>query len=134
VLRVREVMIVAGEASGDLHAAGLAESLRRLRPDLDLVGVGGGGMERAGVHLVERIDGMAVMGFVEVLRGIPHHFSLLRALKRRLQSGSVRALVTIDYPGFNMRLAAAGLGVGRRAPPQARAPDYESGGDSSIRV
>src|SRR6185295_3208516 len=65
VPRVREVMIVAGEASGDLHAAGLAESLRRLRPDLDLVGVGGGGMERAGVHLVERIDGMAVMGFVE---------------------------------------------------------------------
>jgi lipid-A-disaccharide synthase len=105
-------MIVAGEASGDLHGAGLAESLRALRPDLQLVGVGGGRMASAGVELFERTDGLAVMGFVEVLRTIPRHAALLRALRRRLESGSVACLVTIDYPGFNMRLAAAARAAG----------------------
>jgi len=109
---VREVMIVTGEASGDLHAAGLAEALARQRPDLSLVGVGGGGMERAGVALLERIDRLAVMGFVEVLRQVPHHLSLLRTLGRRLASGGVATLVAIDYPGFNMRLAASARRAG----------------------
>jgi lipid-A-disaccharide synthase len=98
-------MIVAGEASGDLHAAGVAAELRRQRPDLSLIGVGGDQMERAGVRLLDRIERLAVMGFVEVLRQVPHHFALLRTLRRRLESGNVAALVTIDYPGFNMRLA-----------------------------
>jgi lipid-A-disaccharide synthase len=105
-------MIVAGEASGDLHAAGLAEALHALRPDLGLTGVGGERMERAGVSLVERSDTMAVMGFVEVLRTIPHHWRLLRTLAARLRSGSVAVLVVIDYPGFNMRLAAAARRAG----------------------
>lgn len=104
---MRDILIVAGEASGDLHGAGLAEALRERRPDLHLVGVGGARMAAAGVTMVERTDGKAVMGFVEVLRTIPHHARLLRELRRRLTSGSVAALVTIDYPGFNMRLAAA---------------------------
>ena len=105
-------MIVAGEASGDLHAAGLASALRRQRPDLALVGVGGAGMEAAGVRLLERTDRLAVMGFVEVVRQIPHHLALLRALTRRLSSGAVACLVTIDYPGFNMKLAAAARRAG----------------------
>jgi len=105
-------MIVAGEASGDLHAAGLAEALTALRPDLRLVGVGGGRMAAAGVEMLERTDGKGVMGFVEVLRTIPHHMALLRRLRERLTSGRVAALVTIDYPGFNMRLAASAHDAG----------------------
>lgn len=105
-------MIVAGEASGDLHAAGLAEALRVLRPDLGLCGVGGERMARAGVDLIERSDRMAVMGFVEVVRTIPHHWRLLRDLEARLRTGSVAVLVVIDYPGFNMRLAAAARRAG----------------------
>jgi lipid-A-disaccharide synthase len=105
-------MIVAGEASGDLHGAGLAETLRAVRHDLSLVGVGGSRMAAAGVDLLERTDGMAVMGFVEVLRTIPRHAGLLKRLRHRLTSGSVAALVTIDYPGFNMRLAAAARDAG----------------------
>jgi lipid-A-disaccharide synthase len=109
---VREVLIVAGETSGDLHAAGLASALRRQRPDLALVGVGGQAMEAAGVHLLERTDRLSVMGFAEVLRQVPHHLSLLRALKQRLRGGQVASLVTIDYPGFNMKLAAAARRTG----------------------
>jgi lipid-A-disaccharide synthase len=105
-------MIVAGEASGDLHAAGVAEALRRDHPGLPLVGVGGTGMEAAGVRLLYRTDSMAVMGFVEVLRRIPQHYALFRELVTRLRSGRVAALVTIDYPGFNLRLATAAHAAG----------------------
>ena len=109
---MREVLILAGEASGDLHAAGLAVALGNLRPDLALVGMGGAAMERAGVRLIERIDTLGVMGFAEVLRQIPHHWALLRDIDRQLRSGSVGLLIAIDYPGFNMRVAAAARRAG----------------------
>lgn len=109
---MREVLIIAGEASGDLHASGLAAALKRIRPDLALMGVGGARMENAGVTLLERSDRLAVMGFVEVLRQVPRHYALLSSLKRRLRSGSVALLVVIDYPGFNMKLAAAAAAAG----------------------
>jgi lipid-A-disaccharide synthase len=110
--QVREVLIIAGEASGDLHASGLANALKRIRPDLTMVGVGGVRMEQAGVALVERAERIAVMGFVEVIRHVPRHYALLSQLKRRLKSGSVALLVVIDYPGFNMKLAAAAKDAG----------------------
>ncbi len=109
---MREVLIVAGEASGDLHAAGFAAAFRRNRPDVELIGVGGAAMERAGVRLLERSDSLAVMGFAEVFRQIPQHYRLLTALGARLRSGSVALVVLIDYPGFNMRLARAARGAG----------------------
>ena len=102
---MREVLVIAGEASGDLHGAGLARALSALRPDLRLVGIGGHQMQKAGVELLEDAESMAVMGFVEVIGKIPHHWALLRQLKRRLASGSVSLLITIDYPGFNMKVA-----------------------------
>lgn len=105
-------MILAGEASGDLHAAGLASALGTLRPDLALVGMGGAAMERAGVRLIERIDTLGVMGFVEVLRQLPHHWALLRDINRQLRSGSVGLLIAIDYPGFNMRVAESARRTG----------------------
>jgi lipid-A-disaccharide synthase len=100
-------MIVAGEASGDLHAAGLATVLKQRHPEFRLTGMGGARMVAAGVDVAERTDASAVMGFVEVLRTVPHHYGLLKAFRRRLESGTVKCLVTIDYPGFNLRLASA---------------------------
>jgi lipid-A-disaccharide synthase len=105
-------MIVAGEASGDLHGAGLAAALKQKHPDLRLTGMGGAKMVAAGVEVVERSDHTAVMGFVEVLRTVPHHYALLRKFRERLESGTVGCLVTIDYPGFNLRLAAAAKAAG----------------------
>jgi len=104
---VREVLFVAGEASGDLHAAGVAAELGRLRPDLALAGIGGARMEAEGVRLVEHADRLAVMGFVEVLRHVPQHYALLRSLRRRIEGRGVALVVLVDYPGFNMKLAAA---------------------------
>jgi lipid-A-disaccharide synthase len=104
---VREIMIIAGEASGDLHGGALAEQLRRLAPDRPLVGIGGAKMAAAGVELLENVDNLAVMGFVEVLAHVPKHWALLRTLRRRLTAGRVGLVVLIDYPGFNLKLAAA---------------------------
>lgn len=101
-----EVLFVAGEASGDVHAAGVAAALGALRPDVRLVGVGGASMQAAGVELLHDVSRMAVMGFVEVLRHVPAHYALLRRLRAHLRSGRVRLLVLVDYPGFNLRVAA----------------------------
>jgi lipid-A-disaccharide synthase len=107
---VREILLVAGEASGDLHAGILAEALRRRRPDLALVGTGGPRMAAAGVEMLEQIEG--VVGFVEVIRHVPAHLRLLRRLTARLRSGRVGLVILIDYPGFNLRVAAAARAAG----------------------
>jgi lipid-A-disaccharide synthase len=108
---VPEIIFVAGEASGDLHAAGVAEELRRLRPELDLTGFGGPLMEKAGVVLFDRYE-TGVMGFVEVIRHIPRHWELLEKIRRRIATKNVKLLVVIDYPGFNMKAAEAAADAG----------------------
>ena len=105
-------MIVAGEASGDLHGGSLAEQLHRLAPDRPLVGIGGGRMAAAGVELLENVDRLAVMGFVEVLAHVPKHWALLRRLRQRMAAGRVGLVIAIDYPGFNLKLAAAAKTLG----------------------
>ncbi len=107
---MREILILAGEASGDLHGAILAERLKALRADAALMGTGGVRMRAAGVEMLEEHEG--VVGFVEVLRHIPSHWRLLNRLKARLETGSVGLVVCIDYPGFNMRVAAAAAALG----------------------
>jgi len=109
---VREVLVVAGETSGDLHASGVAAELRRLAPDVALTGIGGARMERAGVALLEHTDRLAVMGFAEVIRHVPRHYQLLGMLRRRLRSGQVGLVMLVDYPGFNMKVAAAARAAG----------------------
>jgi lipid-A-disaccharide synthase len=104
---VREVLIVTGETSGDLHAAPLAAELSRIRPDLRLTGIGGERMAAAGVDLFGRHGPRGVMGFVEVLRHIPRHARMLAQIKARLSTGAVSLVILVDYPGFNLRVAAA---------------------------
>jgi lipid-A-disaccharide synthase len=109
---VREILFVAGEASGDLHAAGVARALRAAGAPYRLTGIGGEQMREAGVELVEHVEKLAVMGFVEVLKHVPKHWRLLRELKGRIDGGQVALVVLIDYPGFNMKVAAAAAEAG----------------------
>ena len=104
---MRKVLFVAGEASGDLHAAGVAGSLRRLHPELQLAAVGGPRLAEQGVELIHRDSQLGVMGFVEVLRHVPRHFILLRKIRKMLNRGEIALVILIDYPGFNMKVAAA---------------------------
>ena len=109
---MREVLFVAGEASGDMHAGSVAARLREIRPDLTAAGVGGSQMRASGVEITRDYSELAVMGFTEVLKHVPKHASLLRELRRRFASGRVGVVVLIDYPGFNMKVAAAARDAG----------------------
>ncbi len=109
---MRRVLFVAGEASGDLHAAGVAAALRRVRPELTLVAVGGPRLAEQGVELIHRDSQLGVMGFLEVLKHVPAHYLLLYRISRMLERGEIALVVLIDYPGFNMKLAAAAKKAG----------------------
>jgi lipid-A-disaccharide synthase len=109
---VREILFVAGEASGDLHGAGVARALGEMGAPYSLVGIGGDAMRVAGVQLVAHVEKLAVMGFVEVLKHVPLHYRLANELRRRIRSGNVAVVVLIDYPGFNMKIAAAAKEAG----------------------
>jgi len=109
---VREILFVAGEVSGDLHAAGVARVLKEAGAPFVLTGVGGDAMRDAGVELVEHTERLAVMGFIEPLKHVPHFYRLRRDLQRRIENGRVALVVLIDYAGFNMRVAATAAAAG----------------------
>ncbi len=106
-------MIVAGEASGDMHGANLARALKRLSPAASICGMGGTAMAEAGVEILYDAARMAVVGIIEVLS----HFSDIRAARRtlltELRDNRPDLLILIDYPGFNLMLAkqAKKLGI-----------------------
>lgn len=109
---MREVLIVAAEASADLHASGFVRALQARRPGVPVAGVGGAHLEAAGATLLARTEELAVMGFVEVLAHIPRHWRLLRDLRARMRTGRVGLVVLLDYPGFNLKLAEAARAAG----------------------
>src|SRR3979411_783163 len=75
---MRKVLFVAGEASGDLHAAGVAAALQRLRPELGLAAVGGSRLAEQGVELIHRDSQLGVMGFLEIVKPGARHTALCR--------------------------------------------------------
>lgn len=109
---MREILFVAGEPSGDLHASNVARELVASGAPVRLRGVGGDLMQQAGVELDAHIRDLAVLGFVEIIRHIPKHWQMLREIRARLHSGNVALVVLVDYPGFNMRVAEAAAEAG----------------------
>lgn len=105
-----EILILAGETSGDMHGAALAEQLRATIPSVTLTGLGGERMQAAGVQLMARTTG--IVGFVEILRHLPAHWLLLRQVRARVATGGVALVVCIDYGGFNLRAAAIARAAG----------------------
>lgn len=99
------VLLLAGEASGDEHAALFACALRERLPGVRVTGLGGPHMASAGVELMEGLDRLAVMGFVEVLAHLRFFRRLERRLAALLDAGGVDLVVPVDYPGFNLRIA-----------------------------
>ena len=98
-------MIIAGEASGDLHGANLARELISLDSSWQLSGIGGAGMAGAGVDLICDISNLAVMGIIEVLNRLKDIRSAMHLLEERFKTAPPDLLVLIDYPGFNLELA-----------------------------
>jgi len=106
VSRPPRIALSAGEASGDRLGAGLARALRKLHPGVELLGMGGDEMAEAGVRLVQHAREVAVVGFVEVLRHLPTIRRAMTRLERMLDAERPDLLVPIDFPDFNLRLAA----------------------------
>jgi lipid-A-disaccharide synthase len=101
-----EILIVAGEASADLHAARVLEELRLLRPGVHAFGVGGPRLRAAGLEALAPAEDICVMGLVEVLPRIPRILGILRTLRLAAAARRPRAALLVDLPDFNLRLAA----------------------------
>jgi len=76
---MQRVMIIAGEASGDLHGSGVVRELKRLQPGIDVYGVGGDKMQNAGMEIIYHIRDLGFMGFFEVLQHLP----FIKTMERR---------------------------------------------------
>jgi lipid-A-disaccharide synthase len=98
--------VIAGEASGDLHGSNLLRALRQLDPRAEFRAWGGERMEQAGAVLVHSIRELAFMGFWEVAVNLPRILGLLGEARRDIAAWKPDALILIDYPGFNLRMAA----------------------------
>ena len=100
-----KILISAGEASGDLHAGAVARAVKQLDPAAEIFGMGGDCLRDAGGEVLFDIKDHSVMGFVEVLRKLPDIWKLRSAFIELMDRRRPDVLLTIDYPGFNMRLA-----------------------------
>jgi lipid-A-disaccharide synthase len=100
-----ELLMVAGEASGDLHGARLLAELRRLVPGVRAFGLGGAELRAAGLDAVADSSEVAVVGIVEVLKVLPRVRQVFAALLAEVDRRRPRAAVLIDFPDFNLRLA-----------------------------
>src|SRR6185437_15460823 len=107
-----ELMLVAGEASGDAHAAELIAELRCRHPELRVFGCGGPQMAAAGCELLVSTDDLAVMGLAEVIGHLPRLHRLLQRLRRALRERRPAAIILVDFPDFNLRLAASAKAAG----------------------
>lgn len=97
--------LIAGEASGDLHASKLIDAIRQLDPDAQFRAWGGDLMKNAGATLVKHINETSIMGFAEVARHLPDIFRNIRYCKKDILNYGPDAVIFIDYPGFNLRIA-----------------------------
>ncbi len=107
-------VICAGEASGDLHAAGLVTELSARRPDLRWSGIGGDRLQEAGVRILHHSDQLSFMGFAEVLRHLPYLRRVLHDVRRFLAAERPGLVVLVDYPAFNLRVARTARELGCR--------------------
>ena len=98
--------LIAGEASGDLHGSNLIKALLSLDSNAQMRCWGGQLMQAAGADLVKHYKDLAFMGFVEVLKNLRTIFKNIQFCKQNILDFKPDALILIDYPGFNLRIAA----------------------------
>ena len=108
----KSIVIVAGEASGDQHGAKLVRALLRTGRSLSFRGVGGSAMREAGVSIDIDAAELSVVGITEVFSRLPAILAALRSMKKLLQTWRPALLVLIDYPEFNLKLAATAKRLG----------------------
>ncbi len=111
--KINKLYIIAGEASGDLHAANLMKSIKELNPNVDFRFFGGDKMAEVGGKLRKHYKELAFMGLWEVLKNINTIKNNMKFCKNDIKSWQPDAVILVDYPGFNMKIAefAHSLGI-----------------------
>ena len=99
------ILISAGEASGDIHAAAVTAAIKKIDSSAEVFGMGGDALRNAGGEVLFDIKDHGVMGFVEVLKKLPDLFKLRDDFEKVMNERKPDCLITVDYPGFNMKLA-----------------------------
>ncbi|BDQ03820.1 lipid-A-disaccharide synthase [Ignavibacterium sp.] len=101
----KSVLIIAGEASGDLHGAALVKELKKLNSEISFFGIGGSRMKEAGLELIYHSDRMSFLGFVEVVKHLPFIKRVQNQLLEEVKIRQTKFAILIDYPGFNISIA-----------------------------
>jgi lipid-A-disaccharide synthase len=109
---MKKIMIMSGEASGDLHGANLAKEIRKKDPSLALYGVGSRRMQEAGVVMLADASQISVVGITEVITHLGTIYGVLSRLKRFLKQERPDLLILIDFPDFNIMLGKAARKLG----------------------
>jgi lipid-A-disaccharide synthase len=104
-MRSNNVLMIAGEASGDLHGASLIRELKKLDGSLKIFGIGGNKMQTEGMELIYHIDKMSFLGFIEVVKHLPFIKKVQSELIENVKKLNVEEVIFIDYPGFNLNFA-----------------------------
>lgn len=99
------ILIIAGEASGDLHGSNLVRELLRLNPDINIWGIGGEKMRKEGMETEYDISQMNFLGFSEVIKHLPFIKQVFSRIKNLIREKKPKLIILIDYPGFNLRIA-----------------------------
>lgn len=102
---MKKIMLLAGEISGDSHAARLVTAIKKAQPDADVFGMGGSRLAKAGCRIVQDIDGMSVIGLVEVIKKYGFFKRIFDRLIKTALTEKPDVIVLVDYPGFNIRFA-----------------------------
>jgi len=110
---IKKLLLVCGEASGDLHAAHLVHHIKSLRPEVEIAAVGGELLAREGAEIFFPIKELSVIGLFDVIKKLPVFLSLKKTVLEKINSGQCDGLILVDFSGFNLRLAAA---VNKRIP------------------
>lgn len=100
-----KILISAGEASGDIHAAAVTAAIKKIDSTVEVFGMGGDALRNAGGEVLFDIKDHGVMGFVEVIKKLPDLFKLRDDFEKVMDERKPDCLITVDYPGFNMKLA-----------------------------
>ena len=110
--RSARILLVAGEASGDMHAADLVRALRQHRPDLEVFGIGGPYLRREGMRVLTEAEDVATVGVVEGVSRLRVLLRAYRALVQAMRDDPPDLCILVDFPEFNLRLARAAKRAG----------------------
>ena len=109
----KHILIICGEASGDLNAANLTQNILALNPKIKISATGGMFLRSAGAEIFADIKGLAVIGLFDVLKKLPKFFALKKLILKKIETEKPDAVILVDFSGFNLRLARA---INKRVP------------------